>query len=56
MALKQFYFLVRVLVAKGKVLENYDILLFPNSLPVCQGLFEEASFLKASELRLEFDF
>lgn len=47
-AFKQFY-LVRFLAAQGKVLENYGILLFPNPLAVCQGLFEEVnppSFLK----------
>lgn len=56
---KQIDSLVRFLVVRGKELEDYDSLLFLNQPPVCQGLCEEhdlPSCLRASELRLEYDF
>lgn len=41
MAPNQIDFLVRFLVARGKELEDYVVLLFSNQSTVCQGFFEE---------------
>lgn len=58
MAPNQIDFLVRFLVARGKELEDYVVLLFSNQSTVCQGFFEEQNlqFSQGQWIEIECDF